>query len=465
MKTFEVVLEKLFKFFASLKLAIIVLSGLAIVCAVGTVVEAQYDAQYAQKMVYLSPVMFLLQALLVVNLFNVMIDRLPWKRHHIGFVLAHVGIITIIGGSVITHLAGVDGTMSFDIGQKNRFAMISAETEFAIYSNFGSGNYQLMHKSLSDFLLEDPKEKKQEFTLGNKVLTIKDFYPFAFRQESIEPSDKNEDGPGLRFQIQNDRVNMSQWILRDHRKEGDVLELGPARVVLADNPTAYQGKNEIVFWPTSKGDYLNYRVYTASKGGQSKAGKVKAGDSIDLGWMGLQFRILKYIPHAKQKIVYIKKERPTELTLPALSFDFDGDEYWLGLNSSVRLFEADKMYMVVYANRRVDVGFDIQLDKFSVGRYQGTMRAASYASDVTLPDGSQHNISMNNPLKHNGFTFYQASFQENEKGEPITSILSVNRDPGRWVKYIGAMLIVLGIIIMFYFKRLAIRAKKPEVPK
>ena len=60
---------------------------------------------------------------------------------------------------------------------------------------------------------------------------------------------------------------------------------------------------------------------------------------------------------------------------------------------------------------------------------------------------------MNQPLKYNGYTFYQASFQENEKGEATASILSVNRDPGRWVKYLGSFLIVLGTIIMFYFKR------------
>jgi cytochrome c biogenesis protein ResB len=60
---------------------------------------------------------------------------------------------------------------------------------------------------------------------------------------------------------------------------------------------------------------------------------------------------------------------------------------------------------------------------------------------------------MNNPLKLNGFTFYQASFQENKQGQATTSILSVNRDPGRWMKYLGSLFIVLGTVVMFYFKR------------
>jgi len=60
---------------------------------------------------------------------------------------------------------------------------------------------------------------------------------------------------------------------------------------------------------------------------------------------------------------------------------------------------------------------------------------------------------MNEPLKHNGYTFYQSSFQENKMGEPIASVLSVNYDPGRWIKYFGSLCIVLGSIMLFYFKK------------
>ena len=95
-----------------------------------------------------------------------------------------------------------------------------------------------------------------------------------------------------------------------------------------------------------------------------------------------------------------------------------------------------------------------------MGRYQGTMRAASYASDVQIPNVLEAHISMNNPLKHGGYTFYQASFQENDMGQATTSILSVNYDPGRWIKYLGSLLIVLGSILMFYFKQMIMRSSK-----
>jgi cytochrome c biogenesis protein ResB len=73
---------------------------------------------------------------------------------------------------------------------------------------------------------------------------------------------------------------------------------------------------------------------------------------------------------------------------------------------------------------------------------------------VQIPGGHDVVISMNEPLKYNGYTFYQSSFERDERtGKPAISILSVNYDPGRWIKYLGSMLMVLGSIILFYFKR------------
>ncbi len=65
---------------------------------------------------------------------------------------------------------------------------------------------------------------------------------------------------------------------------------------------------------------------------------------------------------------------------------------------------------------------------------------------------------MNNPLHYNGFTLFQSSYQEGENGE-MTSVFSVARDPGIWVKYGGAILMVGGIALMFWFKPLFMQKK------
>ena len=61
---------------------------------------------------------------------------------------------------------------------------------------------------------------------------------------------------------------------------------------------------------------------------------------------------------------------------------------------------------------------------------------------------------MNEPMKMNGYTFYQASFTEDERtGEPTASVLSVNKDPGRWIKYFGSLIFSFGIVWLFYQRR------------
>src|SRR5690606_32843607 len=125
----------------------------------------------------------------------------------------------------------------------------------------------------------------------------------------------------------------------------------------------------------------------------------------------------------------------------------------------LRLFSDNQMYMVSWGNKRIDIGFDMTLSKFKIGYNPGTKKAATYESEVSISGAENVVISMNEPLKYNGFTFYQASFEQDETGEPVSSILSVNHDPGRPLKYLGSFLIVLGSIMLFYFKKFG--QKKP----
>jgi cytochrome c biogenesis protein ResB len=111
----------------------------------------------------------------------------------------------------------------------------------------------------------------------------------------------------------------------------------------------------------------------------------------------------------------------------------------------------DALYYLQFSKRQVDLGFELLLNKFAIDYYEGTTRPKEYSSAVSVA-GQNHLISMNEPLKHGGFTFYQASYEADDDGTPRMSVLSVNYDPGRPVKYAGSLMMVLGIISMFYFK-------------
>jgi hypothetical protein len=284
-------------------------------------------------------------------------------------------------------------------------------------------------------------------------IRVVEYWPYALRKMDVEESTNEQDGPALRFQLKNPNVNVTEWIVQEGTKSAQ-FDLGPAKVILTtDTHEPTPTGNAIVILPhTEKGKY-NYLIFTASKGGITQKGVATVGQVLATGWMGLEFKAITIHQHASRKSEYEKLEAPTPLSTSAMRLEFKGRENWLGLNSVVRLFTDKKGYVVTYQNRRMDLGFDIRLTNFEIGRYQGTTRAASYKSEVLVEETGKHLISMNEPLKHKGYTFYQASFQENEMGQPVASVLSVNNDPGRWVKYLGASLILIGSLILFYFKK------------
>src|SRR3982751_3799406 len=54
----------------------------------------------------------LLALLLVATLAVSALSRWPWKKHHVAFLVTHLGIITLLFGSLIGRIWGIEGTMT-----------------------------------------------------------------------------------------------------------------------------------------------------------------------------------------------------------------------------------------------------------------------------------------------------------------------------------------------------------------
>lgn len=456
-------IKKIIKILASLKFAVVVILAIGTLVAWGTIVEARYmDAKIAQETVYHSWISYTIFVAFAINLIAVIVDRYPWKKHHIGFVAAHVGILSLLLGSLVTRYWGVDGSLSIPIGESGNQVMVS-ETDILVYTTLNGESYRKMHEIPTNFWTNPPtKEKPITINLPSGDLQITDFYRYALVDSKVNESSEPTDGPALRFQISNDRVAQTDWLISKSGQPAESM-LGPARIVMSVQEYKYTGGNVLALRPINA-EEVEYFVYSDKKKGLINSGKAKAGAHFNLGWMNLEFRLLKYHLHAKQEVKFVKKEQSTPETISAVQFVFKGKEGWIGLNSIARLYGDSEMYVVSYGNRRIGLNFNIALKKFDVGRYQGTMRASSYESVVSVPGlGDEIKISMNEPLKHDGYTFYQASFQEDEAGRPVASVFSVNYDPGRWIKYLGSLLIVFGSIHLFYRRWKA--AKKSGGPQ
>lgn len=113
------------KFLGSVQMALPMILILAVFLAAGTIVESRYSTVVAKRFVYGTWWFGGFLILLAVNLFCSALSRFPWKKYQIGFVVTHLGIITILAGSLVTQQMGTDGQIALTEGKK---AMSSRKT-------------------------------------------------------------------------------------------------------------------------------------------------------------------------------------------------------------------------------------------------------------------------------------------------------------------------------------------------
>ena len=186
------------------------------------------------------------------------------------------------------------------------------------------------------------------------------------------------------------------------------------------------------------------------------------GAALTLPWMGFQLSVDQTMRKAwrqeDMENVGVKGEMPAL----RLRLEQDGvvEQKWLRMGQRKPVKLDDKVWLIGLEQQRVPLGFSLTLKDFVEDRYPGTMMAAGYASFVTLEDpeqgiqGREIEISMNNTLVHRGYKFFQSSFRRSQfQGGPETTILSVNKDPGHLVVYVGSLFLTLGLIVVFFFKK------------
>jgi len=106
-----------FDFLASLKLAVVLLVVLGVVCIAGTITESSYTARLAQRLVYRAGWFDLLLAGIFINVLFATLNRFPWRISQSGFLITHLGVLTLLVGSLIAHRFGVEGNLMLSEGQ------------------------------------------------------------------------------------------------------------------------------------------------------------------------------------------------------------------------------------------------------------------------------------------------------------------------------------------------------------
>ncbi len=195
--------------------------------------------------------------------------------------------------------------------------------------------------------------------------------------------------------------------------------------------------------------------------------ELKINKSVELPWMGFEV-ILTH--HENKKVPFLEPHyiRPIQVNNKiiegdqrSLEIEVQGKTYWVKSGNPIALMIKGQKYSFFLGNQSLKLPYELNLSRFKMDTDPGTNNPASYESFVNVfdKDGVEKaHIFMNNPLKKGGFTLYQASYFQDDDGN-YGSVLSVNFDPGRFWKYLGSLLIVLGSAWHFYIRRSQLKLK------
>jgi hypothetical protein len=121
----------------------------------------------------------------------------------------------------------------------------------------------------------------------------------------------------------------------------------------------------------------------------------------------------------------------------------------------------DRVFTVDMRKRVWPLPFTLKLDKFTAEFHPGTMKPSKFISKVTrIENGGEvkATIQMNEPMRYEGLTFFQASYDQS--GGVMASVFEVVSNPAdKWPEYslyvvaFGMLVTFLTLFIQFLFSR------------
>jgi len=214
---------------------------------------------------------------------------------------------------------------------------------------------------------------------------------------------------------------------------------------------------------------------------------VKGNEAYDI-WTGMnwKFRVADYLPQAMPEDNYVPVDlRPgseregftpairCKITVPGKKPEEVPIAQTVGGFTPVKI--DDKTLEIGYHVKTEDLGFSLKLLRAEQTNDPGTQSAATYTSFVQLfdkerkIDGEDHVITMNAPLEHRGYKFYQSGYVlidvDRATQKPVSrSVFTCGYDPGIWLKYLGQIMLGLGIVTMFYMKAYFFKPRSRPAP-
>jgi len=325
----------LFRFLASLKLAVVLLAVLIVAAIIGTLYESSFDANVARAYVYGAPWFNLWLILLGANLAVSAISRWPWRKHHVAFLITHLGIITLLTGSLIGRIWGTEGTITLFKGEPPTNRLLVNQHQLRVHDTDG-----IVKGYTAEFLHHppNPDHPKELGALASGArLSIIDYA--AAIEGKLNPRPLADGGaPALHFTISTALMNqhLESWLLADDPQHGN-FSMGLANIELKRGVARDAGRGDSPNSPSSTSHQpdvdLEESIFAFSKAPDEQIGRVAKGGSI-----GAKVQLLApkkgnkgrvaILLNGKEASFDVAENLGREVAIDGTSFTLKIDNYW-----------------------------------------------------------------------------------------------------------------------------------------
>ncbi len=439
---------KFFKFLFSGTFMGILLIIFAVSIGYATFVENDFGSVTAKLLIYNARWFEVLMLLMVINFTGMIFTRQLYRKSKINIMLMHIAFITIILGAGVTRYFGFEGSMHIRENETtNRY--ITDDTFIHYQMRYDDQVKNILDKIMLAPINEELYSKTTLFQGREVTVEIERFIPNA--TEMLHPDESGDPYLTLIAATRGNRMNI-------FLKESESTTVGPLNVsfgessqeetmeILRDGPNFYvRAPFEIVHMGMSSGqatllkpDSLHavqfMNIYTAR---------------------GINFVLREFNEKAKLEYVPVEDESGTGTNIVEVKTTVDGESSIIKLNGgkgivgNLEVFDVNGMgFSMTVGSQIRELPFSLKLNDFVLDRYPGSQSPSSFASEITLLDEKNniekpYRIFMNNILQHQGYRFYQSSYDQDERG----TVLTVNHDRmGTIVTYIGYFLLFVTLL-------------------
>ncbi len=465
--------KKIYAFLFSTRLMAFLFLAFAVAMATGTFIESKYNTDTARIWVYNT---WWFEGIMVIFMINFLgnIKRYQlWRKEKWASLLLHLAFILILLGAFITRYISFEGVMPIREGA----------TESQFYSDktfltiFVDGEYkgEMKRRTFEKAVLLSPVTNN-DFSVSGQFADT----PFEVKYKNYILGAKEYIKPDANGTLYMKLVEAGSGGREEHfLKEGEVQNIHNVLFALnkhtdgAINIT-FDGKDYTIETPF-EGNFMRMADKLQGSVSKDKVEPLMMRSLYSIGDIRIVFpdpavrgtidyesdNDFKAKSHEDALVVTINAEgQQKEVTLL-------GSKGKTGEPKTVKIGNIE--YSLFYGSKAYILPFKIKLNDFIAQKYPGTDKSYSaFESKVTVLDSAEKpfdaRIYMNHVLDHQGYRFFQSSFDPDEKG----TVLSVNHDFwGTYITYAGYFILFFSLMAIMFTKhsRFADLKRKLEVVK